>query len=511
MRRAAASLGWALASVALHGAAAGGQAVRGVVLYPDSTTRAPGIIVVALDERGDAVGRTLSGPDGTFDLRVPGAGAYGLRLLRIGYRPTVLPSLSVPAEGIADVRAVLQAQAVSLAAVTVRSDNVCGSTQDAGRVVAQLWEEARKALTAAELSAGTRLLDAEWRAFQFTMDRRGTRASEQSVLPQRGVTEHPFVSASAESLARDGYVIQDDRSWLFRAPDAAALLSDQFAATHCFTVEPPQSLRAHWIGVAFRPTPARARARDIAGTLWLDRATSELRMLEFRYQNLPPEADDDLIGGFVEYAHLATGHWLVARWAIRMPRMARRTIGGAGIPGGGRDDRQVLAAIDVAGGELVRIRRDGVSLFEADPTLLASDGGTSTRPARPSNCGAGLPPGVTLSGTVSMAATRVDGAAVRVAWRSPGAVADSVVLATVSDAKGVFILPCVAPRLLLAVTVTAGDVQTGPLLLGPLTDRASLVEIDLRPGPPRQSPALRWRRGARAGRASHIERIAQER
>jgi hypothetical protein len=481
MRRAARGL----ACAALCSGVAAGQSVRGVVLYPDSTTRAPGIIVVALDERGDAVARTLSGPDGTFELQVPGAGSYGLRLLRIGYRPTVLSAMDVPADGVGGVRAILQAQAVALAAVTVRSDNVCGSTEDAGRVIAELWEEARKALTAAELSAGTRLLDAEWRAFQFTMDRRGTRASDQSVLPQRGVTERPFVSASAESLARDGYVIQDDRSWLFRAPDAAALLSDQFAATHCFTVEPPQSLRAHWIGVAFRPTPARARARDIAGTLWLDRATSELRMLEFRYQNLPPEADDELIGGFVEYAHLTTGHWMVARWAIRMPRMARRTIGGAGIPGGGRDDRQVLAAIDVAGGELIRVSRGDDRLFEADSTLLASDGGTSTRPARPSICGAGMRPGVTLSGTVSAAGARVGGAAVRVAWQAPTS-ADSVVLATVSDAKGVFILPCVAPQRSLTLTVAAGNVRTGPVPLGPLTDRASLVEIELRPAPPRQ-------------------------
>ncbi|MEA3245544.1 MAG: carboxypeptidase-like regulatory domain-containing protein [Gemmatimonadota bacterium] len=505
MRRAAGALAW----VTLISAAAAGQSVRGVVLYPDSATRAPGIIVVALDERGDAVGRTLSGPDGTFDLRVPGAGAYGLRLLRIGYRPTVLPAMQVPEGGLGDVRAVLQAQAVALAAVTVRSDNVCGSTQDAGRIIAQLWEEARKALTAAELSAGTRFLDAEWRAFQFTMDRRAARASDQSVLPQRGVTERPFVSASAESLARDGYVVQEDRSWLFRAPDAAALLSDQFAATHCFTVEPPQSLRAHWIGIAFRPTPARSRARDIAGTLWLDRATSELRMLEFRYENLPPEADDPLIGGFVEYAHLATGHWMVARWAIRMPRMARRTIGGAGIPGGGRDDRQVLAAIDVAGGELLRVRRDSADLFVADSSLLASDGGTTTRPARPSNCGAALRAGVTLSGTVSAGGARVDGAAVRVAWRA-AASADSVVLATVSDAKGVFILPCVAPGLPLLVTVAAGGARTGPLPLGPLTDRTSLVEIDLRPSPPQSSPAGRWRRGAVAGGRSHIGRIDRE-
>jgi hypothetical protein len=456
------------------------QSVRGVVLQPDSATRAPGIVVIATDERGDAVSRALSGSDGSFEVRLPGAGRYGLRLLRVGYRPTLLPALDVPATGVDGLRAVLNAEAVMLAAVTVRSENVCGTTEDAGQVVARLWEEARTALSAAELSVGARALDVEWQAFQFIMDRGATRAQDQGVLPRRGATERPFVSVSPEILARDGYVVQEGTDRIYNAPDAGALLSDQFAATHCFRVDPPTIARSQWIGIAFRPTPARSRMRDIAGTLWLDRATSELRMLEFRYTNLPPDADDERVGGYVEYVRLRTGHWLVARWAIRMPRTVRRTIGGAAIPGGGRDDRNVLVGLGVTGGELLRVRLGDAVLYQADSLLVSAEGSASTRPAVPSECGAALRPGLTLTGTVSNGPTRAAGAAVTVEWDG-GALPGPVKLTTVTDPRGTFLLPCAPVGLPLNLFVVAGTVRAGPFALGPLDRKSTLIDIDIAP------------------------------
>ncbi|HVZ47284.1 MAG TPA: carboxypeptidase-like regulatory domain-containing protein [Gemmatimonadaceae bacterium] len=482
IRRAAA----ALAGASLLGAAADAQSVRGIVFQPDSATRAAGVVVVATDERGDTVARTLSGADGVFDIRVPRAGAYALRLLRVGYRPTVLPSITVPADGVTNVRATLGAEAVRLAAVTVRSDNVCGTTQDAGRVVADLWEEARTALSAAELSQGTRALDIEWQAFQFAMDTRGARARDQTVISGRGLTERPFVSASAAELADAGYVVQDQAAWVYRAPDATALLSGQFAETHCFRVDPPSPGRSQWVGIGFRPTPQRREARDIMGTLWLDRATSELRLLEFRYTNLPPDADDPQVGGYVEYARVSTGNWLVARWAIRMPRLMRRTIGGAAIPGGGRQDRTIVTAIDVTGGEIVRVHGARTLLFDADTTMVAKDGSSSTAGGRPSACGATLRPGGVLTGTVSDGRSGVGGASLSVTW-SPGADLPPVTLATVADGRGTYLLPCVARGVPLAVTVVAGGVRRGPLALAALTGQTTLADIDLSalpPGPP---------------------------
>ena len=460
------------------------QGLRGAVFQPDSATPAAGIVVVAADDRGDVVSRTLSQENGDFNMRVPGAGRYTLRLLRVGYRPTIALTLDVPADGLQGLRAVLNAEPVVLSAVTVRSENVCGSTVDAGRVVAQLWEEARTALTATELSVGASAIDVEWQAFQFLMDRDGARAREQSVLSRRGATERPFVSVSADSLVQQGYVVQSRSDILYRAPDAAVLLSDQFAATHCFQVEPVTPGRSHWVGVAFRPTPSRARVRDITGTLWLDRATAELRLLEFRYTNLPPESDLPVIGGFVEFARLATGQWVVARWAIRTPHMARQRFGGAGIPGGGQVDRAVIAAVGVTGGEVVVARRGATTLYAADRSLIASEGSSRTVAAQPSACGAGRPAGTRLGGVVSSGKAPVSGALVRVAWAASDAVASGA-LTTVTDAKGGFAVSCVPVGVPLTLAASGEGGAAGPEEIPPL--RAPVL-IDIALGPKEQKP-----------------------
>jgi hypothetical protein len=453
------------------------QVVRGTVVQPDSLTRAAGVIVAAADERGDVVARALTGDNGDFDMRVPDAGRYTFRLLRVGFRPTTLPPIDVPAAGISSLRFVLGAEAVMLSAVTVRSDNVCGSTEDAGRVIAQVWEEARKALTATELSAGAATLNVEWQAFQFLMDRGANRAREQSVLPRQGRTERPFVSVSADSLLLDGYVVQDHDDIVYRAPDAAALLSNEFAASHCFRVEPPPPGRAQWVGVGFRPVPQRSAMREITGTVWLDRATAELRLLEFQYTNLPPEANDPSIGGFVEYVRLATGHWLVARWAIRTPRMVRRTVGGAAIPGGGRQDRLVLQAIGVQGGELLRAQRGSETLYRADAAIVAADGSDRVVASRPSACGAALRPGATVRGTVGKNSAPAEGAVVSVSWSLPSG-QSLTTLSSVVDKRGTFSVPCVARNVPITVTALLGAERAAPATFGPVTGNDLLIDID---------------------------------
>ena len=486
------AIGWralrvGTAAVGIVGAAASlhAQSLKGTVFQRDSATRAAGVIVVVDNERGAMVARTLSGENGAFDVRLAEPGTYVVRLLRIGFRPTTLAPIAVPAAGVDGVRAILGGEAVMLSAVTVRSENVCGTTQDAGQVIAQLWEEARKALTATELSAGSRALDLDWQAFQFLMDRNAIRAREQSVLLRSGATDRPFVSVSADSLLRDGYVVQDGINLIYRAPDAAALLSNEFAATHCFRVDPPSFGREQWVGVAFRPTPARDRMREISGTVWLDRASAQLRLLEFRYTNLPPEANDPEIGGFVEYVRLPTGHWFVARWAIRMPHMVRRTVGGSAIPGGGRDDRIILSAIGVTGGELLRARRGADTVYRADPTLVAVEGSTEVVPARPSQCGAALRRGATIRGTVTNGPQRVEGAVVAVSWAGPGGQAP-LTLSSVSDKRGVFAVPCVARGVPLTVGASLGAERVQPVALGPVTRNEIAFDIEFGPLPPRR-------------------------
>ena len=441
--------------------------------------------MVAADERGGVVARTLSGDNGDFELRVPGAGAYTLRLLRVGFRPTTLAPISVPTTGVMGLRAILGAEAVMLSVVTVKSDNVCGTTEDAGRVIAQLWEEARTALTATQLSAGTRTLDVDWQVFRFDMVRRSQRVTGRVVNARTGATDRPFISASADSLADDGYVVDDERERTFRAPDAAALLSNRFAATHCFRIDAPSRARPQWIGIAFRPTQDRDWIRDIEGTLWIDRATSELRLLEFKYTNLPREVDVPEVGGFVEFLRVPTGHWLIARWAIRAPKLVRRSRGGGAVPGGGGSDIVVVEAISVIGGEVTRARRGVTEMYHADPKLVTTDGLNGIKPSQPSACGAGVREGVSVSGTVR-ASGRETTAVVVVTWTPATAGAQSR-LSTVTDDRGAWTIACAPANDELAVRASnAGSSSVARILPPAAGHNVNGVELHLvdAPGKP---------------------------
>ena len=71
------------------------QTLRGSVVLPDSVTPVPGAIVVAADARGTTVARALTSAVGEFTLRLPSEGRYALTVLRIGFRPTVLPPTAI--------------------------------------------------------------------------------------------------------------------------------------------------------------------------------------------------------------------------------------------------------------------------------------------------------------------------------------------------------------------------------------------------------------------------------
>jgi hypothetical protein len=215
--------------------------------------------------------------------------------------------------------------------------------------------------------------------------------------------------------------------------------------------------------------------RDIAGTLWLDRATSELRLLEFRYTNLMPEANDAMVGGFVEFARMASGHWLIPRWAIRTPRMVLRTIGGNGVPGGGREERRVIASITVMGGELLSVRRQLDLLYRADPALVAAENSTRVASSQPSACGAALRPGVTVRGTVANASRPAPGTVVSVAWRDDAG--RQVKLSSVVDARGGYAIPCVAKSVPFSVSAALGAQRASPLDV-PAATRDIAIDID---------------------------------
>src|SRR6185437_14284129 len=81
---------------------------------------------------------------------------------------------------------------------------------------------------------------------------------------------------------------------------------------------------ARTIGVAFTPAPTRRNIPEIAGTLWIDRASAELRSLEYHYVDLPdmPREALERVGGDIEFARMRGGGWVISAWDIRMPLLA---------------------------------------------------------------------------------------------------------------------------------------------------------------------------------------------
>ena len=337
-----------------------GQTIRGRVFMPDSVTPAAGVVITAIAENGKGAGTALSNSAGDYSMRVVAPGRYQLRALQIGFRPTVIPGIDVVANGVGVQNVVLGRQPVNLTAVLVR-DEGCGISQRDGDTFLQLWEQARAALSATQLSEESGALDVRLVRITGHVDATSyykvSSPARYPILPHAAIdsanardvmVDAAIAATSAETLATAGYIRRhDSASVIFDIPSAEALLSDDFAAQHCFGIANPPGEHPEWIGVRFAPRQKRGDVTDVRGVLWLDRNSAELRRLEFTYANLPktnyevcddaPEhiaiaerkrmcqsmRDDDAnrlgLGGEADFQRLTTGEWLVTQWTLRKP------------------------------------------------------------------------------------------------------------------------------------------------------------------------------------------------
>jgi hypothetical protein len=132
-----------------------------------------------------------------------------------------------------------------------------------------------------------------------------------------GLPIRPFTSQPAEMLAQNGYISRNERAAIFHAPDEEVLLSSSFAATHCLRIL-PDSEGANGLRLGFAPVPGR-RQPEISGVLTIDRATNELRRLDFSFVNLPAMDVVGAPGGQIAFRRLPEGSWLIEEWAIWVP------------------------------------------------------------------------------------------------------------------------------------------------------------------------------------------------
>jgi hypothetical protein len=219
---------------------------------------------------------------------------------------------------------------------------------------------------------------------ELTTDLRVVR--EKSQL-KAGRTYRPFRAVSPAQLATLGYVLRDnDGSYVFNAPDADVLFSDEFLNAHCFRAERVRdSSTAGLVGLGFEPVGG-SRVPDIRGTMWLDEKSAELRYVQFRYVNHGLGIETDVIGGRVEFGRLSNGAWIVNRYWIRMPilNLVRekqfRNIGQAASGGGNEVSRTELAGLQEQGGEIMdAFANDGTRLATALGATLTGAVFDSTR------------------------------------------------------------------------------------------------------------------------------------
>ncbi len=336
------------------------QAVRGVVLEQPGSAPVSGALVSLLDAAGKVRAEVLTDASGRYLLRAPAAGRYQLRADRVGYRSATSSPVELASGATVEQTLRAPAEHVQLEALVATAERRRCTVRPAdGAETATLWDEARKALRSTgqsgrqyphryDIRRTTREVDADTRVVR----------SERSRM-QTGYHVNPFVSAPAEQLAARGYVETRGDTLVFYGPDAAVLLSDPFLDTHCFRVQPANREHQGMVGLAFDAVAGR-RLPEVEGVLWMDRRTAELRVLEYRYTNLPSERIAQLAEGRVEFRRLPDGAWIIPRWRIRMPtpREALPTTGSS-VPGMDRGLVQTAYTVVEEIGEVLEIRTAG--------------------------------------------------------------------------------------------------------------------------------------------------------
>jgi hypothetical protein len=306
----------------LSAGSAHGQAVRGVVITPDSAF-VPGVIVTLLDSKGTPVARALADDGGAFMMRAPASGLYHIEAKRLAFRPTLDAPVYLEEGKIRLHNVVLTGAPVQLAGVSVTADQQCRANPDSESAAFAVWEEVRKALRSSQLTRMTRAYRADITTYvrhQSAAEQRW-RTTDSTLLTDMPLK--PFASLPAEQLAEQGYLTRGAKSETFHAPDEDVLLSDVFAATHCLRIL-PDSGGDNTVRLGFSPVPNRKQT-EISGVLTIDRATSELRRLDFSFVNVPAMDFVGSPGGEIVFRHLPEGSWLIEQWAIWLPVAETRT------------------------------------------------------------------------------------------------------------------------------------------------------------------------------------------
>ena len=317
--------GWALglglvSAVALAPSPARAQTVMVQVLSADTSEPLIGAVAHLLLPTGEAVRSRLTDRTGRALFAGLDAGRYFLRAEMLGHATGESDAFGVVTGASVPLVLRLQTRAIRLAGVEVTADaGPCRvRPREEGRLLADVWEEVRKALSAAAVTDAQGLYRYSLLTYERELDADHVVVSEEQAT-RRGYMRTPFASRPVEDLTVGGFVRKDAVEWTYYAPDAQVLLADAFLDTHCFRLIEGGPEETGLVGLAFEPTGENDDVSDISGTLWIDRESVELRWLDYSYENLGAAIRDGEASGHVEFQRMTEGAWIVPEWWIRMP------------------------------------------------------------------------------------------------------------------------------------------------------------------------------------------------
>lgn len=338
------------------------QAIRGRVFVGTTNTPLPNSIVQAHSADGSVAGSALTTESGYFTITPLKDGVYTLHVLRIGFRPFDGATVTVTNGESEQVVIAWTGESFALTERVITGSRTCKISADSGTLLANVWDEARKAMLSAILAERGDAPLITRTNYSRTVGLEDELITKQQMTTEARRTFRAYASWAPESLAARGYSAEGTLAGrtvtVYRSPDASTLISDSFAGTHCFSLTKGTGANVNDIGVAFTPSTKSNSKVEIEGTFWIERTTSRLRYLEYTYVGLPSYAKNARSGGRVDFTVLSNGLWLLSNWRIRMPHVGVQRINGLG------SQSPQLQAVDESGGLVNSVTSGDTTLFE---------------------------------------------------------------------------------------------------------------------------------------------------
>jgi hypothetical protein len=322
--------------------AASEQGIQGWVKSPRDEPSV-GAFVSLLDPDGQVLTSTFTGQDGTFRFSATEPGEYRLRVERVGWKSMTTDAFDLPTGKmyrpyLSDVEDRVDFSRFPLAEI-----EGCVTDPAPSSLTYQALGEVLKALRMESWARRNNQLEHQIRLFDRERSPQNLEIWEDTVRAVEGFVVPEFPTRPPELLAAEGFVPNlGDTAYAF-APIPEVILSHPFLERHCFHLSPTIA-EGNLLALLFGPTIGQGEKADVRGVFFLDRETGELRSLSYRYMGFPgpkgvglpsgqlrslsheyaavttPEPPESP-GGWMAYAALPNGTWMIREWGSRIPMM----------------------------------------------------------------------------------------------------------------------------------------------------------------------------------------------